>query len=176
MKRKLTEEQQRQAAERKARFRGLAKQIADLSDADRAKLATSMVGVVTIEGNGLSLKNCCLLAMQMPSATVVGGFRQWLRAGRAVRKGEHGATIFVPIYTGSGSARRDADADPGESADQDGEPAAGGDTRFITATVFDVSQTEDREDLSQPAEWSPSAAEVRRVHARRLQEENLVTA
>jgi hypothetical protein len=32
----------------------------------------------------------------MPEASCVRGFKDWLDAGRAVRKGEHGIRIFAP--------------------------------------------------------------------------------
>ena len=59
---------------------------------------------------------------------MVGGFRQWIKAGRAVRKGEHGMSILVPCMPGKD--RADDDAAQNDSV------------RFIGGTVFDVSQTD----------------------------------
>lgn len=131
MKRTLTESERARADERKARFRQLAKQIADMSDAEREALAARVIGISTIEGRSLSAHNVCLIATQNPSATLVGGFRQWIKAGRSVRKGEHGLMIWVPMV------RKDAGAgaQPGEVSTK---PDS---TRFICGTVFDVSQT-----------------------------------
>src|SRR5262249_5129698 len=44
----------------------------------------------------LSAFNSCLVLRQLPNASMVGGFRQWLDKGRAVRKGEHGLMIWLP--------------------------------------------------------------------------------
>lgn len=93
---KATPEQHAAALERRAAMRKLAKQISDMVPAQRAELAARFP-VVTIEGRALSVFNSCLVATQSPNATVVGGFRQWIKAGRGVRKGEHGMAIWVPL-------------------------------------------------------------------------------
>lgn len=130
MKRQLTAEQTKARDERRASFRKLCKTIADMGESERLALAAK-IGVVTCEGHELSFHNQCLLALQMPQASVVGGFRQWIKAGRAVQKGQHGAMIWVPI----GGKK----SEPGTTPDaSNGEPD---DTRFIMATIFDVSQT-----------------------------------
>jgi antirestriction protein ArdC len=56
--------------------------------------------------------------------TVVGGFKQWLKAGRSVRQGEHGAIILYPV----GPKDQEGNLEDPE--------------RFFSATVFDISQTE----------------------------------
>ena len=110
-------------AERKAAFAELTRKIAAMDDIQRAQLAATMP-VITVAGHALSAHNACLIAMQCHSATVVGGFRQWIAAGRCVRKGESGMMILVP------AARKDADT---------GEP---GKTFFVRGYVWDVSQTD----------------------------------
>ena len=117
-----------QQLERRKAFRELAGRIGRMSPDERAALAARMPAIATIEGRALSPFNQCLLASQCPSATVVGGFRQWIKAGRAVRKGEHGFAIWVP--TGQRKA------DDAEDSDKLG---------FILGTVFDVSQTQEIE-------------------------------
>ena len=126
-RRKLTAEQERARDERRARLRMLCKQIAGMSEQERAHLA-ERASIVTIEGHGLSLHNTCMVVMQRADATIVGGFRQWKRAGRVVRKGEHGMGIWCPRFAGK----------DGEAAE--GAPKLEG---FIFGTVFDVSQTEE---------------------------------
>jgi antirestriction protein ArdC len=114
-----------------------------MPEGERAALAAKVVGVVTVEGHALSLHNVLLIAMQCPTATIVGGFRQWIKAGRAVRKGEHGISIWVPVK-------------PKGETEQGAAPAAdpkGGDTRFIAGYVFDVSQTDE---ILQPADLQPA--------------------
>ncbi len=114
-------------AERKAKFRALVKQVADMQPLERDALAAKMLGVLTVEGRSLSIRNTILIALQMPGATIVGGFRQWIAAGRCVRKGEHGAAILVPC----GKKGKD-----GEQTDTEGDSVF-----FVTGTVFDIGQT-----------------------------------
>jgi hypothetical protein len=136
-----TEEQKAKAAERRERFRALAKQVAELPDAERARLSAELVAVVTVEGHPLSFANTMLACFQRPGVTIVGGFAQWLKAGRAVRKGETGIGIWVPI-----SGKRKADRpEPAAPADTDGN-GDDGRPRFMMGTVFDVSQTDPRAD------------------------------
>jgi len=127
-----TEEQKRAAAERRERFRALAKQVADMPDEARAALVDRCGAVVTCEGRALSFVNTCLVLTQRPGASMVGGFAQWLRSGRAVRKGETGLGIWIPTMKGE---KAEAPADGAEG--QDGPRA-----RFLMGTVFDVSQTD----------------------------------
>ena len=123
MRRTPTPEQQAQAAERRAKLRALAHQIGAMSDEERATVA-ARIGVVTIEGRRLSLHNQLMIAMQAPTASVVGGFKQWRKAGRAVVKGEHGIGIWIPRF--------------GEGEDGTAAPAP---ECFLFGFVFDISQT-----------------------------------
>ena len=136
MRKVLTAEQQAARAERQSRFRKLWKQVADMGDTERACIAAKY-GFRTVEGKELSLCNQMLIALQLPQASVLGGFRQWIKQGRAVRKGEHGAMIWCP--TGGKSSETPAPANETAAAD---EAAA---LRFIIGTVFDVSQTQELE-------------------------------
>jgi hypothetical protein len=138
MKRKpLTLEQIAARDARRAAFRASHKKVADLGDLGRAQLAARMGNVRNVEGRPLSVRNTCLLAFQIPSATIVGGFRQWLAHGRAVRKGEHGAMIWIPTMSKT-SAETGATSEPQAET---GEPQ--GELGFMTATVFDISQTQE---------------------------------
>lgn len=142
-KRKEATPEQKAAAEaRRAKFRGFAEKLAAMTDEQRAELSAQAGVVVTIEGRALSVKNAMLLVMQCPSVTMVGGFRQWINAGRCVRKGEKGLMIWVPTSKKEGG-------ESGEAAPKDeGEER----TRFVMGTVFDVSQT-------RAADEAPSLAE-----------------
>src|SRR5215211_7782109 len=139
-----TAEQKAAAAERRARFTELAKQVAEMSDVERAALVAHVGAVVTCEGRALSVHNSCLVLTQFPTASMVGGFRQWKAHGRSVRKGEHGLMIWVPTA-------RTTDAEPtateGQPATADA-PAEGEAKRagFVMGTVFDISQTEPTSD------------------------------
>lgn len=125
-RRQPTAAQRAAAEERRARFRALAEQVAALDESQRAALA-ARAGITTIEGHALSPFNSCLALQQREDVSVVGGFQQWRRAGRCVRKGEHGLAIWIP----SGKRAEETDDD-----DEDERP------RFIMGTVFDISQTD----------------------------------
>lgn len=130
MRRKPTESQRLAAAERRDRFRALARQIASLGEADRAAIAARS-NVATIDGRALSTHNTCLVISQRPTATIVGGFRQWIAAGRAVRRGERGISIWVPCAP-SRAKQNPTDGSPPDT-----------DTYFVPGVVFDVSQTDE---------------------------------
>ena len=121
----LSEAQQQASAERRERFRALAKHVAALTEDARAALAQRMA-VRTIEGHALSVHNACLAYFQRADCTIVGGFNQWRAAGRMVRKGEHGIMLWAP------SARKTEDSE---------ETSLG----FVPITMFDVAQTEEIE-------------------------------
>jgi len=123
-KRTLTAEQEAARDARRERFKVLAVKISAMTEDERATLAASLCGVATIEGRVLSLNNQLMVALQCPNATIVAGFQQWRKAGRMVRKGEHGAMIWAPTH------KREETGTVAE------------DPHFITVTVFDVSQTE----------------------------------
>lgn len=113
-----TPEQKAAAAERRAALAALAKKAAALPVEERMKWT-----VQTIEGHPLSFKNAALAIFQRPTASLVGGFQQWRKAGRVVRKGEKAIGIFLPIT-------RKGD---------DGEPEG---VAFRVVNVFDISQTD----------------------------------
>ena len=132
MKRYCSPEEQAARDTRRAAFRKMAKQVADMSPEARAALA-QRIPVANVEGHTLSLHNQCLIALQCPTATLVGGFAQWIRAGRAVRKDEHGYMIWVPLKPREDPNKRD------------GETSSAEELRFMPGTVFDVSQTQEIE-------------------------------
>jgi antirestriction protein ArdC len=127
-----TAEQKQRAVEKRAKMRKLAAVVGKMTDEARLEMA-ARYPISTIEGRALSPHNQCLLIMQANGAmpTVVGGFRQWKTAGRSVKKGEHGLSIWIP------STRKfDGLVLNGEKEPQD-------ETYFICGTVFDISQTEE---------------------------------
>jgi antirestriction protein ArdC len=81
-----------------------------------------------------SLHNVMLIALQMPRASYVAGFRTWKKLGRLVRKGEKGIAILAPLVRHK--SRDNASLSPEESPEIFG---------FRAAWVFDVSQTEGAE-------------------------------
>lgn len=142
MTRKLTTEQIAKRDARRAQFRALWKQVGNMPELERIQLSNKL-GLITPDGHAFSLGNAMLIAIQRPNATVLGGFRQWLKHGRAVRKGEHGCMIWVPCGGKSNTAALDGSTS--NSAVTDGAPTETGDTRFIIGTVFDISQTDEVE-------------------------------
>lgn len=125
-----TNENKQRAQEKRQKLREYAKAISKMNEAERNALVQSWP--TTIEGHPVSVHNACLLAYQ-GGATVIGGFNQWKRAGRYVRKGEHGKSIWIPL-----GFRKKTDEN-GETT-QEGEK-----TGFGLASVFDISQTEANE-------------------------------
>lgn len=134
---KRTEEERRAWREKLA---ALAGKVRAMSEEERGELAATY-GTVTAEGRPLSAFNSVFLAMQAGRPLLqVGGFRQWLKAGRAVRRGEHAAgSIWVPAWRG-----RDGDAGALEDAG-DGDGGEHARRRFLLVPVFDVTQTEPAE-------------------------------
>ena len=127
-RRQPTEAQRQASAVRRARMRVLAKRVSAMPVEDRLALA-DRIGLRTIEGHELSPFNACMVYMQCPAASIVGGFQQWRRAGRCVRKGEHGAAIWVPV----GQPRAGEEGENLPDLD---------DLHFVLGTVFDVCQTD----------------------------------
>lgn len=150
---------------RRQAFADLSRKIAAMDDIQRAQLAATMP-IVTVAGHALSVHNACLIAMQCHSATVVGGFKQWIAAGRCVRKGEHGMMILVP------------------ASKKDPETGEAGKTFFVPSYVFDVSQTEElkvdssREnpDYVAPTPKNPDAPSKERLAAMLAERAAAVTA
>lgn len=139
-RKQLTEEQKARAAERREKFRELANDLASWPDEKRAALADRIGAVVTVEGRALSFVNTLLAASQLPMVSMVGGFAQWLRAGRCVRKGEQGIGIWV-LIAGS-KPETGASIPEAVPTDGDGSKQDAGRPRFMMGTVFDISQTD----------------------------------
>jgi antirestriction factor ArdC-like protein len=130
----MTPEEQTAWEARRAQMQAVTKQLAALSDEERAAMAQRIGVILTCEARALSPWNCCMLAFQRPDATVVGGFQQWKRVGRKVKKGERGSYIWIPLGT--------------RETDGAGQPqtAMPDERRFKMVAVFDLSQTEAMEE------------------------------
>jgi len=126
-----TDEQKAKAQARREDFRKLARLVSEMTDEQRLAMLSSIGAVPTCAGRALSPFNSCLLLHQLPAASLVGGFNQWNKVGRSVRKGEHGLMIWIPCA---------------QKVQQE-TPVAGDLTedklRFVLGTVFDVSQTDE---------------------------------
>jgi hypothetical protein len=141
----LTLEQLAARDERRSKFQALVKQLAELTDDERAARLRGFGFIKLSTQASYSPANSLLIAFQSANVarpTILGGFAEWLKKGRAVRKGEHGFMIWVPI----GAKKQEVQA-----VDAKGELTtmlqdASSDVRFIIGTVFDISQTEEKTD------------------------------
>ncbi len=120
----ITPEQKAKAEEKRAKFRAMVRQVAAMSEAERQAMSDRIGAVVTCEGRALSPRNTMLAYMQFPGVSMVGGFKQWIRQGRCVAKGQHGISIWIPCA--------------GKKSDEGEE----GEMYFTSGTVFDISQTQ----------------------------------
>lgn len=137
MKRELTAEQQAARDARRAKFRELVKQVANMNPDQKTQFMGKVGSILTADGGAIGgFTNTMLLYMQFGEPSIVGGFRQWLKHGRAVKKGEHGAMIWVPVGTAKPETVMES------AKDTNGEPD---EKRFIIGTVFDISQTQEIE-------------------------------
>ena len=130
MKKELTAEQKQATAERRDRFKALVKKVAAMTPDERKKLVEATPGIMTVERHTLSPVNSILIMMQNPEATIVGGFNQWIKNGRTVRKGEHGSSIWIPLNK--------AGAGTNEQPDE---------LHFGSGTVFDITQTRELQEV-----------------------------
>jgi hypothetical protein len=105
-----------------------------------------------------SAANTWLIAMQMPDATRVAGFRTWLKLNRCVRKGERAIRIWAPMTVklrdDEGEVKKD---------EQTGQELKR--VRFRLAPVFDVSQTEPLPGVEEVPLLPPSAPVTGDSHA-----------
>ena len=119
-------QQNKNKVDRKGKIKELRSKLASLTEQDRQALAGRGL-IATVEGHILSLHNTILVYLQCNghTPTVVGGYQQWKRAGKQVKRGEHGYMIWFPV------GQKDEDTGDIISAET-----------FYTGTVIDISQTE----------------------------------
>ena len=134
MKKKLTAEQTAKRDARRAKFKELWKQVAAM---ERVSLSHKYGFRKAKDSSEFSPCNSMLIALQCPTASVLAGFRDWLKLGRCVRKGEHGVMVWVPIYS-----RKDGSNHPAENC-RELESHEGMERHFITGTVFDIASTDE---------------------------------
>lgn len=151
--------------EKRAKLRELARLVSIMPEDERQRFIQAHP-VHTCAGRILSPFNQCFAIMQNPQASMVGGFRQWLKVGRHVRKGERGLSIWVPTSKRGETSADDGSAPVALALDDiqsqelampgaaEGETTTRGRSRFVLATVFDVMQTAEKS-----AEISAEASE-----------------
>ena len=122
-------EKQHKRLEKKEKIIQIRKTLSQMSEEQQIAIAEKF-GIMTVEGHPLTPYNQCFLVTQSEiNFTIVGGFVQWKRAGKVVRKGQHGFLILVP------SVPKNEDNLNNYLSDDD--------IHFYSATVFDISQTVD---------------------------------
>ena len=130
MKRKLTAAQQAQSQERKANKAQLFKDIQAMNDQQKESFLKHFAAVVTTEGHQLSPFNSIACIIQGEDCdiipTIVGGFNQWKKEGRQVKKGSKGLAIYIPCS-------KKETSETGEEKES---------RYFTSGYVFDISQTE----------------------------------
>lgn len=93
-----------------------------------------------------SFRNCLLIAMQKPDATLVAGYQAWQKKfERQVGRGETGIRIFAPVPYEEQVEKQKRDSNGNLLYSSDGKPVTEEVTEkrlaFRVTTVFDVSQT-----------------------------------
>ena len=123
--REATPEQKAKAEERRQKLRKLWEKVSEMTEEQCAAFVDKTGVIVTCEGHPLSVGNTILLAYQADNVTVIGGFQQWQKVGRQVRKGEKALGIWIPAKS----------REEGEK-NEDKKPY------FFFGSVFDISQTD----------------------------------
>ncbi len=123
MKQFTEEERAAYRQQKKDKLQTIREALASLSEEEKARIQANC-SIVTVEGHTLSPVNTVLTYLQYPDASVVAGFRQWKKARRSVKKGEHGFSIWAPKIQKT---------DGEETGEIDG---------FLAVTLFDISQTQ----------------------------------
>jgi hypothetical protein len=127
-RKQATEEQKAARAARMERFKQIAEKVSQMTAEQRQAIVDKYQAIVTCEGRPLSPFNTCLLISQAEGLSMVGGLRQWNRAGRVVNKGSQALMIWAPLKQ---KDEPDLTAAPDDDDRQ----------RFIPVYVFDITQT-----------------------------------
>lgn len=128
-RKEATPEQKEAAKARRDVISNLGRKINQMSEEQRLAFAADHP-IVTCEGHQLSPFNCCLVISQQADATVVGGFQQWRKVGRRVKKGGRSVGMFV--HKG----------ERGEEGSSSGVPHSSM-YEWLMVSVFDITQTEE---------------------------------
>jgi len=114
-----------------ARLKEFIKRFSGLTEDQQNEIKERSGRIVTCEGHTISTRNYFMLEEQAKfigaNVTMIGGYRQWEKLGRQVRKGEKSLSILVPCNV------KDAETDEN-----------GKKMFFRFVSVFDVSQTDEQ--------------------------------
>lgn len=119
------------------RKKELVKAFKALTEDQRTALIEKVGAIITTEGHPLSSRNTamCIMQRQDKPLSMVGGFQQWKRHGRKVKKGEAGFGIFFPCNF------KIKNEDGEVLVDENGEEKTS--RYFNIGYVWDISQTEE---------------------------------
>lgn len=137
-RKKLTEAEIEIKKEKQEKLKNLFKTVQEMTN-EQLEQFVSNVGIVTCEGHALSPRNQVLLVLQaendiMPS--IVGGYAQWQKQNRQVKKGEKSKlSILVPMTI--------------KEKNEQGQVIENSEdvTFFKWVSVFDILQTEEQGEL-----------------------------
>ncbi|HNC59609.1 MAG TPA: ArdC family protein [Leptospiraceae bacterium] len=137
----MSEDKAKEVAEKKDRLRKLSKMVSEMSESERLERFGG--NVISCEGKSFSAFNTYFMIAQNEKCTLVGGFEQWKKQGRQVKKGETAMAIWIPAPFAS----KEAEVIPAGDANEN---KAG--KRFILRNcMFDISQTEEIASVSAPS-------------------------
>lgn len=121
----LTPEQKAASEERKTRLRAIATSIKELAP-EKVEAESKALGLIpSVEGHEMSAFNSMFLRRQLATVSEVGGFRQWKKNGRKVKKGSKALALWMPSF------KENEETGDNELA------------FFRIVNVFDISQTEE---------------------------------
>lgn len=119
----LTDEQKAKSAERRDSLTKLAKSVRAI-DGAKLEIEANKLGLLpSVAGHLLSPFNTIFVNRQRPTATKVGGFQQWKKEGRKVKKGCKAIAIWLPFKKENKQTKEE-------------------ETGFRLVNVFDIADTE----------------------------------
>ena len=133
-----TEAQKEAAKERRSQIAKMMNVIKAMPETKRLEIAANF-GIRNTEGRELSVYNQCLLIAQNDKVSLVGGFTQWKKLDRSVKKGSRALAIWVPCS-------KKAEGGPGAIVPHGTDPGSLDESFFVIGNVFDISQTETEEE------------------------------
>lgn len=134
---------------KKTKVQAIREKLANLTEEEKQAFINRGM-IATPEGHVLSAHNTIMLYAQSTEFTpsVVAGYRQWRKAGRQVKEGEHGLLIWVPAKKKEKDVSLDVEKeleelsfDPPEDTETEKKPKR----NFYLVNVFDISQTSKNE-------------------------------
>ena len=137
-RKKLTEAEIEIKKQKKEKLLGFLKTVKEMTPEQLQEFVMN-VGITTCEGHMLSGRNQALLMLQAGEVcpAVIGGFHQWKKVNRVVKKGEKSyLSILIPL----------------QAKEKEGEAVELDKIRFKWIPVFSMDQTEESSEINQENE------------------------